>query len=318
MNNLAKIFFFGLSGKIRLIAGICFLITLMGLVYFIFSHIETGLIQENRAGLESITNLTYQMTDLYLKSSLNNYLGGIAETTRDLAVYYQAGVERGEWDQAEARALFVEFLSRFSPETGSAIEYVALLDLNGVPLLHPDPELVGKNLSHLEVVRKALQIREGFLQYLWEEKIPGTGKVVLKQKAVVLRYFSPWQMIICATIDKSESSRFILLPELKDRLTQLMIGEEGYSFIMDKDGELIIHGNPGLEGKNIRGNTDSLNKRYIDDILLDIAGEDSIPVPAPDSENTGSETADPGQHGRLLEDAGNTPPVIKTDRKSVV
>jgi two-component system NtrC family sensor kinase len=92
------------------------------------------------------------------------------------------------------------------------------------------------------------------------------GDTTPRQKMVAYRYFEPWDWIIAAggyvdeTYEDPAAER-LAFAELKKRLNNKKVGQTGYIYCMDRQGELTIH--PEAEGENIFDARDSAGVPFI-------------------------------------------------------
>lgn len=61
-----------------------------------------------------------------------------------------------------------------------------------------------------------------------------------------MSYFESWDWIISVSSYKSEFINLIDIKDFKDRISRLTFGETGYSFILNSQGDIVIH--PELSG----------------------------------------------------------------------
>ena len=79
-------------------------------------------------------------------------------------------------------------------------------------------------------------MKTGYLEYEW--KNPGEEKA--REKAMYLSYFQPWNWVIAASSYRSEFNELIDLEDVQETIMALHFGDEGYSFIIDGHGRMIV------------------------------------------------------------------------------
>lgn len=101
--------------------------------------------------------------------------------------------------------------------------------------------------------------------YPWRNQELGDARP--RQKMVTYRYFEPWDWIIAAggyleeTYAKPEMERRAFAA-LRAKIIAKKVGETGYIYCMDRQGNLTIH--PEAEGQNIYAARDSEGRRFIE------------------------------------------------------
>lgn len=204
--------------------------------------VRRSLEQSIEGALEKSTTSILHLLETALNGSIRNYLRGVAD--QDLAVVagLQERVRRGELaeDDARSRAKNI-LLSQHIGKTG----YVCVLDSAGTMRVHPNPELVNRNLSEFKFVQEITARRSGYLEYVWQNP----GESTTRPKAMYMVYFEPWDWIILATSYRDEFRDLINLDLLKDSILALRLGQTGYSYILDLKGNILVH--PYLAGRNI-------------------------------------------------------------------
>jgi len=70
-----------------------------------------------------------------------------------------------------------------------------------------------------------------------------------RPKALYLNYFEPWDWMITVSSYRKEFSKLVEINDFKEGILSLRFGKTGYSYVMDTQGNVIIH--PELTGINI-------------------------------------------------------------------
>ncbi|MBN1498714.1 MAG: methyl-accepting chemotaxis protein [Spirochaetes bacterium] len=202
-----------------------------------------GLFKEQQMeSAQTIVVNSAEMLELTLNSSIKNYLRAVAEKDYDIIekIYYR-------YPRAEAYKRIREIiLSQPVGETG----YVAGVRSDGLLMIHPKSE--GVNAIQYDFMKKATEMKNGYLEYSWANK----GEDTEREKAGYMRYFKPMDMIIWVSTYKSEFTDLINSKDFEKKLLDIKIGRTGYMFVVDGKGEFIIH--PKLQGTNLIKDQDPL------------------------------------------------------------
>ncbi len=208
--------------------------------------------------LAQLTDSTYHIVATSVNVSIRNYLKGIADSTKALLEDSEDRIRNGQLSPEQAR----EDLQRlFAHEQIGATGYLAALDTQGVTQVHPKTELLQKSLLHFDFVQQAIELREGYLEYLW--KNPDDEQE--REKVAYVSYFAPRDYILFVTSYKSEFNTLVNVVDFEQQIHAIQIGETGYAYIMDSQGNLIVH--PSLKGENVYDSQDSEGRYFIQDII---------------------------------------------------
>ncbi len=214
-------------------------------IFFIIISLLMGRIIGNRfidfqiKSSEVIVENTRNMLSLAVETSIKNYLRGIAEKNLDIITDYHKLVLQRKITKDEAISEIRKiFLSQKIGETG----YVAGVSSRGILSIHPFSE--GADASRHEFMQRAIAMKNGYLEYNW--KNPGDTNE--RQKVGYMAYFEPWDIIVWVSSYKSEFVSLIRPEQFENEINDIRIGESGYVFVMDNQGNAIIH--PELKGAN--------------------------------------------------------------------
>ncbi|MEA1924063.1 MAG: cache domain-containing protein [Pseudomonadota bacterium] len=140
-------------------------------------------------------------------------------------------------------------------------EYFFISDYDSVLIGHPS--LQGKDMSNVKdpngilivppMVQVAREFGHGFHSYSWR-KLKSEDQ--LYEKLSYSKLIKEWQWVIGTGIyldsieHEVKRKKTELIKSLRSLLTTTKIGETGYIYIFDSKGNMIIHPNSNIEGKN--------------------------------------------------------------------
>ncbi len=209
--------------------------------------------------LDNTMKLTRQLIDASMESSIRSYLRGNAEKAKGLIAYYFDQVEKGALSRSEAMARLkgTYYGSYFGTigETG----YLVGLDSRGIAVLHP--KLEGADVSGIDVIRQAMKMKNGFIEYPWMNP----GETAPREKVGYMTYFEPWDIIVWATSYKDEFKDIIDIRDIGKYLLSIRIGKTGYPYVLDPKGTMLVH--PSLENRNMLETPDARGKYIFKEIL---------------------------------------------------
>lgn len=201
---------------------------------------------------------------------------------------------KGESTPERAQEEALEALRRYRYDAGIGYIWVNNVD-RPLPriLMHPIlPELTGIIVDdpmyytaygrpiHLfkAFVDICLEQGGGYVDYLWP-KPTGHGLSSLQQKVSYVELFPEWGWVIGSGlyIDdiETEVQRKLsgIIKDLNDTLGALNIGNEGYLFIFDGNGTILVH--PSRAGQRLDGLTEPKTGRPLSDLFREAAEKES-------------------------------------------
>ncbi|CCH49943.1 cache domain-containing protein [Pseudodesulfovibrio piezophilus] len=209
-----------------------------GIVYSqVRSIVQKSINTELTRTTETIRNMLRTSVDV----SIRNYMRAVAEKNLELAGALHRQALRGLISEEEAKKRARDaFLSQTIGKTG----HIYCLNSDGVMVVHPKRRLVGVDLSTQHFVKEQIRRKKGYLEYDWKEPL----ETVSRPKAISMAYFAPWDWIISATAYRDEFQKLVNISDFKKRILQLGFGQSGYPFVLDYNGNMLIH--PFMEGKH--------------------------------------------------------------------
>lgn len=249
---------FSFSKKLLVILSSLIIIIILVMSFLLYN--QTSNIIKNMANgeLDKITTMNSNMIESSVDTAVKNYLRSIAETQLSLTKYYYNLVEEGELSEEEAKSKLNELV--LTNKVGKS-GYSYFLDSKGIIKVHPKEGVLGEDLTKYDFIKEQLKRKNGYLEYMW--KNPGDKEE--RPKALYMVYFEPWDYIISVSSYKEEFNELVNVDDFADKILKTKIGETGYSYIMDKEGKLIIH--PTLTGTNISGSKDASGDYFIKEML---------------------------------------------------
>ena len=247
-----------IKNKLIITNNIAFLLIIVGISLFLYfqlrSFLQDNINNELQTKNKSIVEMIKTTTDATIKTHLRT----IAEKNRELVELFYAKATQGEMTEEQAyeevRAILLDPQYGKLGETG----YLAGVTTQGVLTIHPKSP--GVDASGFEFMQEAMAMKNGYLEYMWKNK----GEETERAKAGWLSYFEPWDIMVWASSYKSEFTSLINPQDFEETILQMSFGESGYAYIMDSDGNLIIH--PEQEGENIYNSRDSNGRYFIREI----------------------------------------------------
>ena len=176
--------------------------------------------------------------------------------------YQEAKIGKISMDEAKKRA--IETISSIRYGKG---DYIFGITSDYRLVVHPDPKMLNKDLHNLKdpdgvyvirelvkAARNADQGEAGYVLYKWWRYVNGK-KLPPQPKLSAAMYFKPWQWILGTGVYISdietevEKKKKENLKRLCTKLLGMHLGEYGYAFIFDEEGNMICH--PNLKNVNI-------------------------------------------------------------------
>jgi len=177
----------------------------------------------------------------------------------------------GKISKEKAHALSYDAISKI--EYGFKDDYLFILDKKGTLVFHPDKRYSKKNIYHTadangklfipELIRKALKNGSTYTRYFWSK----LNSLFISEKITYSIYFEPFDLIISSGVyienirQELEDEKLKFLQELTPIVNSIVLGNRGYTFIIDEKGNMILHPsrlNNNSESNNLDDRTERL------------------------------------------------------------
>lgn len=236
MLKRASTFFHNLPINVKLMVGYSsvFIITgLFGSLIFYFSMrdtIESSIESELNNSTISILNMVHTAA----QNAIRNYLRAVAETNlfviQDLFNQQQSGL----LSETDARIAASRIITGQKIGKGG---YIYCASSQGVAVVHPNPDVLGRSFLYRDFTKELVRRREGYLEYDWQN--PSEDKE--RPKAIYMIYFKPWDWIISVSAYRDEFKELVNVSDFRENILSLKFRQNGYSFVLDGNGNVIIH-----------------------------------------------------------------------------
>jgi len=235
-------FFSNLGIRFKILAGYTSIFIAASLIggAIIYFQVKPTITENIQNELNNTTGVVLNMVKTAANVSIKNYLRAVCEKTKENIEHIYKRYESGELTEAEAKNEVRKII--FSQTIGKT-GYIYCVNSKGVPIEHPNPDIVGReDWTHLPFVREMVKRKEGYLEYDW--KNPGEDHY--RSKALFMSYFKPWDWIVSVSTYSEELKGLINVNDFKESILALKFGKTGYAYVIDSKGNVIIH--PTLKG----------------------------------------------------------------------
>ena len=222
---------------------------------FIYIFIRDKLTTRLESELKNTTTAILNMVRTAANVSIKNHLRAVAEKNLEIVNYFHGLAEKGQISDAEARTRAANVL--LAQRIGDS-GYIYCMDSAGKVTVHPQKPLIDTNVSDFAFVREQLARKNGYIEYNWKNP----DEAVSRPKALYMVYFAPWDWIVSASTYRNEFNSLVNVGDFRKSILDLRFGETGYSFVIDGNGNAIIH--PLLQGINILEARDLPNQFVIE------------------------------------------------------
>ncbi len=227
--------------------------------YFVKATIETNIESELKNTTQTILNMVRTSAGV----SIKNHLRAVAEKNREIAHHFYSRALSGTMRMEEAKQRSREvMLSQTIGKTG----YIYAVDSQGIILIHPASTLINVDLSEYTFIADQMARKEGYLEYNWKNP----DETHLRPKALYMTYFEPWDWIISVSSYRNEFNELVNVDDFRDSILSLVFGQTGYSYVVDVEGNLIVH--PLLTGNYFEA-TDDQGRQFIREICKRKSGK---------------------------------------------
>jgi len=251
-------------------------------VFFIFiPKIENNTIAlENTIGKAQLQK-TVQLVQSYAQE-LQNYEEIALQQRKDelkklTSVVYgiiKVNYKKSLLPNADVEAIKKHTLNLISKLRYGNNDYFYVSNYKNIIISHP--YLQNKDFSNVRdihhhlivppLVKIAREKGDGFISYWWKKN---SNNPTPYEKLTYARNFAPWKWVVGTGVyiddikKEAKNRKKILIERLKKILNKTKIGKNGYVYIFDAKGNMIIHPNKDLEGKNFSHFPNPGKKSYI-------------------------------------------------------
>jgi PAS domain S-box-containing protein len=222
----------------------------------IFSFVKRTIQANIESELANTTQTILNMVRTSADVSIKNHLRAVAEKNKEIAQHFYRQALDGALSMAAAKDRTREvMLSQTIGTTG----YIYCIDSHGIILIHPEAALINVDLSDYGFIADQKKRKVGYLEYDWQN--PGESHP--RPKALYMTYFEPWDWIISVSSYRNEFIELVNVDDFRDSILSLVFGQTGYSYVLDTQGNLIVH--PSLKG-NFFEAIDEKGRQFIQEI----------------------------------------------------
>lgn len=194
----------------------------------VYEKIQRNMMEQ----LAACTVTVRDMVENAAALSIRNHLQGIATTNIDMLSSLERQVEEGRLSREEAMRRGEQLL--LAQQVGDN-GYIYVLSSTGNVIIHPDPEMRERDISEFWFARQQMFYKNGYLEYEWSD----SAEEVPRSKALHMAYFAPWDWIVSVSGDRSDF--YFLADDLRQGLQSYHFGVNGYAFIINSQGDIILH-----------------------------------------------------------------------------
>ncbi len=229
-------------------------------VYSVVRHtLEHNIASE----LQNTTTTILNMVRTSAATSIKNYLRALAEKNREIVDHFYQQALDGTLTEDEARQRAREILlSQTIGKTG----YIYCLVSDGYMDVHPKAELLGIDLTRHAFIEEQQRRKEGYLEYDWKNP----GETHSRPKALYMTYFEPWDWIISVSSYREEFRELVNVDDFRDSILSLRFGQTGYSYVIDEQGNMVLH--PRVSGNYLHAR-DRDGREFIREICARRSGK---------------------------------------------
>lgn len=221
--------------------------------YSLLHSIITQRVDEN---LITAVNGIRQMVETSAELSAKNYLRSLAEHFWEAAHSVDLPNNPDDLLNENSKKDILRHLSNVKVGNSG---YAYVINSQGKVILHPDKNIIGKNISNYKFIQKQIEFQSGYIEYEWQNR----GERTARQKVSYMEYYKPWDWIISITAYTDELSLLVKPSDFRELVLSVDIGENGYPFIISKSGVILVH--PTFTG-NVSQLPD-INKEVLEEMI---------------------------------------------------
>jgi len=202
---------------------------------FAYQMIQSRLRTQTDIHLAATAASVHALVGSLVDNSVKSYLKGISQANLSYVEYLHEREMAGILTERQAKAKAEAFFSRQKIGRSGYTTVIDNSDSKIRLVVHP----YGKNLdiSKYAFAREMLRQRDGYQTFEWKNPSDSFPRT----KAQWMTYFAPWHWIIEPAPYRDEFEELVNLDEIERRLAGLEAQAGMVPFVMDKDGNLLIH-----------------------------------------------------------------------------
>ncbi|MCX8058304.1 MAG: cache domain-containing protein [Spirochaetes bacterium] len=235
-----------------LIISICFLIFIIVDYYYQKQKILDELKKTNEIFISTV--------DVYFNLAIENHLKLISENNKIYIFKEIEDYKKGIIAEKKAKENIKNYLrNQKIGKTG----YIFIWNIKDYPykvILDLHPEIEGEDVSYVDFVKKGVELKNGYMEYLWANP----SDPYPKYKSMYLNYIKEFDWIICVSSYKDEFYYLLDIDKFRNIILNIRNFGNGNSFIIDYSGNIIIH---SFEKGNFLNAKDKKNKEMIKEIV---------------------------------------------------
>lgn len=215
-----------------------FLLALLPVLILFIAAIEILLVPaisvDVRQDLANSTQLLKKSIQTGATVAVRNHLKAIADKNAEIVAHHIEQVAQGVMSREEAiRRVRAILLSQRIGTSG----YIYCIDSQGIAVIHPNAEVEHTDNTGFDFVRRQIQSKQGYMEYSWKNP----GEKTTRSKALYMTYFEPLDWIISVSSYRSEFDELVNINDFRDMVLSLRFGKSGYAYVVNQDGDTLIH-----------------------------------------------------------------------------
>lgn len=252
--------------KLSLITALVLVVTFVGVFALVSTNLTGTLSAAFDAQISGQAQALSSVVAAAAEQAQSSTLRASAQVLVDLAASVQReGKLLGERPE-ETLARYTEYVVQTRPG-GSGIAY--LLDPTGTIYAHPDEGIVGADISSQDYVQSVLESPGGLVTY----------GVSVTKRVLHSRDLPGWDLILCVVSPYDTHRELVQAEDVAPYVEQAKIGTTGYAYLINFDGDLLVH--PRRTGENIIDSVDADGREFIREMIENRDGSIVYPWPDP-------------------------------------
>lgn len=211
-----------------------------GLGNLIMFRLLKNTFEENMANeLKNSSHMIKNMVNATMRGSIENYLYFVCQEELRYIQDLNVQVQKGEYSLPQAQDMAIALIRE---RTIGLSGYICIADSSNKFVYHPMEKGKVTSYEKLSLIKEQKNFEKGYMEYNWRNK----GEQVDRKKAFYMDRFAPWGWQIFVTAYREDFPILIDTEHLEKVLLSIKLSKSGYPFIIDLDGNVIIH--PELSG----------------------------------------------------------------------
>jgi diguanylate cyclase (GGDEF)-like protein/PAS domain S-box-containing protein len=196
---------------------------------FLYSITEKRIMEQLINSNKAVVEMLETTSTVVIRDRLKVIAEKNIDILKDFYSRYRQGLISEEDAHKSAEQIL---LSQRIGESG----YIYVLDGRGRLVIHPYPDMKGRDMSDDWLAQTQIAKKNGFQEYKWAN----SDEEIAHEKVLYMAYFEPWDWIVSVSSYRKDFRSLFSIKDFWSGVEAFHFGQTGHSFILYGNGEKLI------------------------------------------------------------------------------